>query len=122
MNAGKLRHRVVLQQPADPSPRLNTHGEVIQSWSTVATVWASIEAATESVVFGFESTVSAQTRSEVDVKITIRYSSDVSGIDATWRATHAGKSYAIKAVMSEELQRRPNQTIVLFCKQGIQDS
>lgn len=40
MQAGKLRHRVVIQQPAESQ---DAYGEPDFTWSTFATVWASIE-------------------------------------------------------------------------------
>lgn len=121
MRSGRLRHRVVLQQKSSPSPEQDAYGQVIHSWSTVATVWGAIEPITTSTAFGFERTLAAQTRAEAEVRIVIRYSSEVSGVDETWRVTHGGKKYAIKAVISEELHSRPNQTIELLCSEGVRD-
>lgn len=39
MQAGKLRHRIVIQQ----STSSQTVGEPVKTWSTVATVWADYE-------------------------------------------------------------------------------
>ena len=40
IHPGKLRDRVTVQQATETR---NSLGEVVQSWSTYATVWASVE-------------------------------------------------------------------------------
>lgn len=42
MKAATLRHRVTIQRRADPQTQ-NSVGEITTAWSTLATVWASIE-------------------------------------------------------------------------------
>ena len=121
MRAGRLKQRIVLQQKASPSPEQDSYGQVIHTWSTVATVWGAIDPITEASQYGFERTLAAQVRAEAEVRITIRYSTDVSGVDTTWRATSGGKNYAIKAVIGEELHARENRTIQLLCSEGVRD-
>lgn len=40
MRAGRLRHRVVIQQPT--AGAANDYGETADTWSTFATVWSEI--------------------------------------------------------------------------------
>ena len=40
MRAGQLRHRVTIQTPGGSA---SAFGEVAETWSTVATVWAAVE-------------------------------------------------------------------------------
>ena len=40
MRAGKLRHRVAIQEPVENK---DVHGGITRTWRTVDTVWASVE-------------------------------------------------------------------------------
>jgi SPP1 family predicted phage head-tail adaptor len=65
MRAGRLRHRVELQARHEAQ---NSTGEIIATYVTTATVWASIEP-----INGREFFAAAQVQSDVTTKIRIRY-------------------------------------------------
>ena len=111
MRAGRLRHRLVLQKPV--TARNATTNEKETTWTTVSTVWGGIEP-----IRGKER-VSAQGLDAVyDVRLPMRYSSEIAGIDATWRATNGGKVYAFQSVLN--IDERNNEVEVL-ASEGVQD-
>jgi len=71
MRIGKLRHRVAIQAKAEPVP-VDATGQSQPSWSTLTTVWASIEPAG-----GKEFYAGQQVNAEVSHKVTIRYYADL---------------------------------------------
>ena len=115
MRAGRLRHRVYLQQQTETEDAL---GGAIISWTTTATVWGGIEA-----LQGTEAFTADQVQSSTQVRIVIRYGSVWSGIDTTWRVKDAdtSKCYDITAVIQPEQRSRPDTVIELYCKQGRTD-
>ena len=70
MKAGHLRHRIELQSVTAHTK--NKAGEKIPTWTTYATVWASIKP-----VSGDESMRGVSSESEVTHSIVIRYQSTV---------------------------------------------
>lgn len=84
MKAGKLRHRVTIQAKAltqDP-----VSGAMAESWSDVATVWASVEP------LSVRDLIAARAQqSEMTARVTIRYRE----ILPTYRLLHRGKIYAV---------------------------
>ena len=108
MRAGRLRHRVVIQQP---NPTTDTFGQPVKGWSTVATIWAAVEP-----LNGREYFTAQQMNAETKVRIRIRYGSELSSITAAWRVTYGGKTYdIIEIIQPKEI----NQEIILMCKEGI---
>jgi len=109
IEAGRLRHRVVLQNPVETQDQDN--GSVIVSWQDVATLWASIEplSAREFVVAQAED-------SKVTTRITIRYRSN---INAKMRLYHAAKDqyYNIEGVLSDKDSGL--EYITLPCSEGV---
>lgn len=94
LNPGKLRHRVIIQQPVDAQDQ-NT-GATVRTWSDVATVWAAIEP------LSAREFVAAQSEdSKVSARVTIRYRS---GISHEMRLYHAAKGqyYNIEGVLSDK--------------------
>lgn len=65
MRAGKLRRRLNIQQRA---PGLDEHGEPVNQWTTVATVWGDV---TDTA--GSESVRDAATVADVTVAVTLRH-------------------------------------------------
>lgn len=109
MQAGKLRHRVRLQAPGrtqDPDT-----GEMRDGWTTVKTVWASVEPLS---VREFISAQAAQ--SEVSARIVIRYRE---GVDATMRVLHRGKVYNIQGVLPDDESGR--EYLTLAVSEGVND-
>src|SRR5690606_16557381 len=85
LQAGRLRHKVQLQEPQttqDP----NT-GEMVVTWVTIAEPWAAVEPASVSAFIA-----AAAAQSEVKGQI-VR--GRRSGINATRRFVHGGKAYQI---------------------------
>jgi len=74
LKAGHLDKRVAIEQN---TPTTNDIGETVASWSTLATVWASIEPLT-----GREVLQAQQVQAESTVRIRIRY---YSGLTAAHR-------------------------------------
>ena len=64
MQAGKLRHRVELQRATVTA---DSHGDQVKAWTTLRTVWASIEP-----LSGREYLQGAQTSSDITARIKIR--------------------------------------------------
>lgn len=94
IKAGKLRHRVKIQYPAESQDQET--GALNVTWITKATVWASIEP------ISAREFIAAQSEdSKVSARITIRYRSD---IDAKMRIYHEAKDlyYNIEGVLSDK--------------------
>lgn len=109
MRAGRLRHRVTIEQPTttqDP----NT-GEQVPGWAAVATVWASVEplSAREFIAAGAG-------QSSVSARVMMRYRSDVT---AGMRLTYRGKVYNIKGVLPDP--ESGLEWLTLPVSQGVDD-
>ena len=91
MRAGKLRHRIAIEQPGsaqDPDT-----GEMVDGWAPVATVWASVEP------LSAREFIAAQAgQSEITANIRIRYRA---GITAGMRLLHKGQAYNIHGVLPD---------------------
>ena len=110
MQAGKLRHLITIQQLVSESPDQLPTGEPDENWVTYATVWASIEP------FGArELMLAQQMQSEINVRIRMRYRSDVS---TKMRAVYSGVNYDILAVINPQMR---NVELELLCKAGVSD-
>ncbi len=94
MLAGKLRHRITIQQAAIAR---DGFGAEVKTWSTFATVWAQIE--TSSGTETIEQQQAAALRSHT---ITLRYRS---GLKPSMRAQWAGRTFEILAVVDDNLKR-----------------
>lgn len=70
MEAGKLRHRITIQQ--DNGTTADASGHATANWQTYATVWASVQP-----VQGLERWRANQMQAETTHLITIRYLPDV---------------------------------------------
>lgn len=93
----QLQRRVVAQNPST--------GEMLESYVTVATVWADMhyQSVREFVAAGAE-------QSEVRGHAAIRYRSDV---DAKWRLVYRGRYYTILGVMPDNESGREHLTLAL---------
>lgn len=115
MRSGRLRHRLQLQQPSRTRDAL---GGSIAGWSTVATVWGGVEAlsATEQFSVG-------QENYSLQVRIVIRYGSEWSSLNSTWRVKDAntGRKYAIVSVIQPEHRSRPNTVIEMIAFEDERD-
>lgn len=93
MQAGKLRHRVRLQQFTSTR---DSEGVLVEGWEDVASVWAAIEPAS---VRAFIAAGAAQ--SQVTGQVVIRYRA---GVKASMRLVHDAKSaiYNIEGVLADK--------------------
>lgn len=91
MRAGRLRHRVSLQQPATTA---DSFGQPSLSFSEQATARASIEPLT-----GREFLDSQQTRSNVSHRVRIRAVDIPTGFDTDWRVVFGSRTFEIEAIM-----------------------
>jgi SPP1 family predicted phage head-tail adaptor len=103
MQAGKLRHRVTIQQAVEAH---NAYGETIRTWSTVATVYASVEP-----IRGREFFDAEQVQSEISQRVRMRYRS---GIKPTMRLLYGSRLLQIQAVIDVEERHRE---IHLMCRE-----
>jgi len=81
---GRLNKRVTLQQPTRVQ---SLSGQVSNTWSDIATVWAAVEP-----LKGKDLWQSQQVQSLVTATITIRYRTDV---DDKWRIKFRGRFFNI---------------------------
>lgn len=108
MRAGLLRHRVTLERNESTQ---GPDGGEINAWVPVATVAASIEP-----IGGREAMRANQVIADTETRIRIRWSSQVAGINATWRAVHGDTIYNIKRVANI---KTANREIELMCESGL---
>lgn len=109
MQAGQLKNRIRLQRP---NPMQAGDGSEDVTWVDVATVWAAVLP-----VGGRESARTNQTLAVGDTRIKMRWSSQVSAINATWRVLHGEVIYNIKAPPINT--RSENIEIELICESGL---
>ena len=116
MRAGRLRRRLQLQQRTDGKGAL---GGVVPTWTTTVTVWGGVEALSGSENFNAD-----QVNSSLQVRIVLRYGSEWSGIDSSWRVQDAstGRKYDIKAVILPEHRSHSRADIELMCFEGETDN
>lgn len=91
LEAGKLRHRVRIEQL---TPSKDSDGDPVEVWTLLAEVWAAIEP-----LSAREFRASQAVQSEITGRITIRYRDDVS---ASMRIVHRGKTYNIAGVLADK--------------------
>lgn len=109
LNAGRLRHRVVIQGPQEVQDAQT--GAVSVSWVDMASVWAAIEP-----LSAREYTVAQTEDSKITTRITIRYRENVT---AKMRVYHQAKDkyYNIEGVLSDKDSGL--EYLTLPCSEGI---
>lgn len=108
--AGKLRHRVALQELRAGSPDVSGSGMPDESWTTVATLDASAEP-----LSGRELFAAQEHHSEVTTRFRIRYRS---GVTAKMRLSFSGRLYDIRYVINVEER---NREMLLLCTEGVNE-
>jgi SPP1 family predicted phage head-tail adaptor len=103
--AGQLRHRLNLQAATETR---DSFGGVVLTWSTIATVWGSIEP-----LSGRELFAAQQVNALISARIRIRYRDDV---NARMRVVHEAKSYDIQSVIDPETR---HVELELMCAEGV---
>ena len=109
MQAGRLRHSVIVQSPGGTRDAV---GDVIDSWTSVAMVWASVEP-----LSGREALIAAQLHASTTHKIVIRYQSALSALTASWRILWGTRAFDITE--RRNLDER-NRTLELICVEGLE--
>lgn len=94
MNIGALKSRVVIQQLTAGQDAI---GQPVQTWTTLATVWANIR-----YLNGVETIKSDATTAITKVSIRIRRRTDVT---PAMRVTYGGTTFEIKNVLPDEQDR-----------------
>ena len=107
MQAGKLRHRIEIQQRADVQDA--TTGEVVPKWSNFADVWASVEP-----LSAREFVAAQEMQSKVMARITIRYRE---GLDPSMRILHRGTVYNIEGRLADN--KSGLEYITIPCSAGV---
>ena len=109
MQAGKLRHWVMIQTPVniqDPAT-----GALTPSWQDTTSVWAEV------YFLSAREFIAAQAgQSEVTARITIRYRTDIS---AKCRIIFRGKFFNIEGILPDPISGL--EYITLPCSQGVND-
>jgi len=97
MNIGKLRHKVTIRNLVETQSTVT--GEMVQTWSTGASVWASIEP-----LQGRELWQIQQLQARVDTRITVRYSNETTSITAKSMLAHStgDQDYFIEGIINPD--------------------
>lgn len=107
MRAGTLRHRVAIEQLVANSPTQNAGGEMDETWTNVATVWAAVEP-----LKGREFLAAQQVNSEVTGTIRIRHRA---GVTPKMRCVFGTRNYDVLAVVNPDERSRE---LVLYVREG----
>ena len=104
IHPGKLRDRVTVQQATETR---NSLGEVVQSWSTYATVWASVEG-----ISSREALQQGQVQTDVSHRVQIRY---LDGLKQTMRLSWRDRVLEIVSLL-EHANRSEHE---LICQETV---
>lgn len=96
------RHKITIKQRNSTK---NLYGEPIDTWTSVAAVWAGAEP-----LIGKEYYDAKQNQSDVEIKFRMHY---FSGVDAGMRVEYNGKEYDILSVID---YKELNRELILMCK------
>lgn len=108
MQAGTLRHRIIIERKVAGSPQQNALGEPDTVWTTYLVVSASVDPVT-----GKEPFIAQEHLSRVSTKIRMRYRA---GVTHDMRVSFNGNVYDIKAVLN---WGERNIEMLLLCEQGV---
>ena len=103
MKAGALRHQVTIQRLTITQ---GSAGEVIETWSDVATVYAAVEP-----LSGREYWQAQQVAAETSIRVRIRYRA---GLETTMRVIHDDRTLEILSIVDPEERHRELQ---LMCRE-----
>lgn len=109
MQAGKLRHRITLQEPV--KVQNPTTGAVINTWRDVSTIWAEV-----SPLSAREFIAAQASQGEISTRITIRYRP---GVTRKHRILFRGAIYNIEGVLPDPKSGR--EYLTLPCSEGVND-
>jgi SPP1 family predicted phage head-tail adaptor len=95
MQAGKLRHRVIIQEPVQTA---NAMDELVTTWATFATVWADIQPDS-----GNQNYQAKQINAEAQGRIKIRYRTDIL---PTMRVLYGERIFTILSIIQPREDKR----------------
>lgn len=104
MRAGKLRHRIEIQEAIETT---DEYGQVQQTWQTVATRWGGVEP-----LSGREAAHSKQVHQDTIHEVTLRY---YAGLTAKHRLVYDGRQHEIISVTNKS---KINHEHIVLCKEG----
>lgn len=93
--AGKLRHRVRIQRPVGTRDDYGEPAHANADWETVTTAWAAIEP-----LSGRELWQARQAQARGDIRVRLRHSADVAGVDSTHRVLFGARALNIDHVLN----------------------
>jgi SPP1 family predicted phage head-tail adaptor len=105
MQAGALRHRVLLQERSTAE---DTFGQQKTTWTDYDTIWASVKP-----LSGRELLAAQAVNTEVTHKVVTRYQP---GIKPSMRAIHADRIFEIQSVL--DIEER-HISLDLLCTEGL---
>lgn len=108
MRAGKLAHRVTIEQQVAGSPAQHDTGEPDEAWATYWECWAGIRP-----LSGRELFLAQQAASRIEAEIEIRYKA---GITAGMRVSASSVYYNIEAIIDPEVR---HERLILRCSTGL---
>lgn len=106
LDAGKLRHRVVLQERLTEQD--TDTGDMEETWSTVATIWAAVEPMSARELLAADA---------VQSKLTTRIVIRTREVDYSMRIVYRGKNYNIEGVVPDK--ESGLEYITLMCSEGV---
>lgn len=92
MDAGRLDVRIVIQRATSTQ---NAFNEAVETWSTLATVWADARPVSDG-----ERLASGQTLADQVVRFTVRWSTMAASITPKDRLQYGGRTYDIQGIKS----------------------
>ncbi len=104
MQAGKLRHRVMIEVPVETQ---GPDGSVIRTWEPFATVWASIEPLAGKEYFAAE-----REQSDISHRIRMRF---IGGITPRMRVSFESRIFEIESALNVSER---NRELILMCRES----
>ena len=111
MNVGQLDKRLTIQAPALVQDQ--TTGEMVNTWSTIAVVWSSIDP-----LRGRERLLGEQVVGETDTRIKIRWSELANRLTSAHRGVYQGAVYNFTNIAQINLGKRE---VEIMAKSGVND-
>ena len=106
MRSGELRHKITIQAKGITQ---NEFGEPVETWSDVATVWASVQP-----LAGREYFQAQQVKADITLRVRMRYRS---GIQPAMRLLFESRVFEIQAVIDPDERHRE---LELLCAEKVE--
>lgn len=116
MRAGELKRRVIIETAVDTQD--DSNGEMLRTWTTLATVWAKVEPLRGREFYG-----DGAIREEMDTRITMRYAPALLGLSAKHRMRHSPESgpAIVYNIVSPAHVLLNHREIEVMAKSGVND-